>query len=116
MAREKVRKFSNLSDPALNLVADCFQALSDPTRLKILRAIKAERKSVQELVSLFTCTQPNISRHLFILTKAGLVKKEKKGPYVLYSIANPRILSLCDNVCAHIHNMLAGYTASSKKS
>jgi DNA-binding transcriptional ArsR family regulator len=109
MAREKDNDFSKFADPALELVADCFQALSDPTRLKILRALKQESKSVQELVELFTFTQPNISRHLSILTKAGLVKKAKQGSFVLYGIANPRIFELCDNVCSHVRAMLAVY-------
>jgi DNA-binding transcriptional ArsR family regulator len=109
MASKKTQNFSNLSDPALELVAGCFQALSDPTRLRVLQVLKAGEKSVQDLVELFTCTQPNISRHLFILTKAGMVTKEKRGAYVLYSIANPRIFDLCDNVCAHVHGMLDSY-------
>ncbi len=109
MAREKTNDFSELSDPALDLVAGCFQALSDPTRLKILRALKKDNKTVQDLVELFTCTQPNISRHLSILTKAGLVKKAKQGSFVVYSVANPRIFNLCDNVCSHVRSMLALY-------
>ena len=109
MAREKTNDFSELSDPALDLVAGCFQALSDPTRLKILRALKKNNKTVHDLVELFTCSQPNISRHLSILTKAGLVKKSKRGSFVLYSVANPRIFNLCDNVCSHVRSMLAVY-------
>ncbi len=105
--------FSNLPDSMLDLVADCFQALSDPTRLKILRALRPGEKSVQDLVNLFTFTQPNISRHLLILTKAGLVNKSRKGPYVLYSVANPRIFGLCEHVCAHVHGVIEGYSVRS---
>lgn len=110
MASKKIRDFSELPDPALELVAGCFQALSDPTRLKILRALKNENKTVQDLVQLFTFSQPNISRHLSILTKAGLVKKDKQGSYVYYSVANPLIFNLCDNVCAHVRATLAFYS------
>lgn len=106
MASEKNKNFAELSDPLLELVAGCFQALSDPTRLKILRALKNGPKSVQDLVELFTCTQPNISRHLYILSKAGMVKKTKKGMFVLYRIANPRIFNLCDGVCSHVRASL----------
>ncbi len=113
MARKKVNDFSEFSDPALELVAGCFQALSDPTRLKILRALKKDNKSVQDLVELFTCTQPNISRHLSILTKAGLVRKDKRGSYVYYSVANPGIFELCDNVCTHVRSMLSVYGTQS---
>lgn len=115
MAREKNNNFSELSDPLLDLVAGCFQALSDPTRLKILRALKKEHKTVQELCELFTCSQPNISRHLSILTKAGLVKKSKQGYFVFYGVANSRIFKLCDNVCAHVRTMLDSYSGADSR-
>jgi DNA-binding transcriptional ArsR family regulator len=111
MASVKIKDFSELPDPVLDLVAGCFQALSDPTRLKILRELKGGPKSVQDLVELFTWTQPNISRHLSILTKAGLVKKEKRGPYVLYSVANSRIFGLCEHVCSHVQSVLEEYSS-----
>ena len=93
----------------MDLVAGCFQALSDPTRLKILRALKYRRKTVQELVALFTWSQPNISRHLAILVQAGLVKKCKEGFFVYYSVANARIFTLCDTVCTHVKATIRGY-------
>ena len=113
MASAKFKDFSKLSDPALELVAGCFQALSDPTRLKILRALKTGETSVQDLVHLFTWTQPNISRHLLILTRAGLVKKTKRGPYVYYSVANERIFGLCEYVCNHVQTQLEELSAGS---
>ena len=113
MTYAKTREFSELADPALVLVAECFHALSDPTRLKILRALKSKEKSVQELVELFTWTQPNISRHLSVLTRAGLVRKEKRGPYVLYSVANSQIFGLCERVCSHVQGMLKEYSGKS---
>lgn len=107
--------FSRLPDSLIDLVAGCFRALGDPTRLRILRALKDGEKTVQELVSLFDWTQPNISRHLSILSRAGLVHKTKQGPYVYYSIADPRIFHLCDNVCTHVNKMLQGYQTIQKK-
>ena len=113
MARKKFTDFSELPDSLLVLVAGCFQALSDPTRLQILRELKVGEKSVQDLGRQFNCSQPNISRHLFILTTAGLVRKAKRGPYVFYSVANERIFGLCDNVCAHVRGELNRYRVDS---
>jgi DNA-binding transcriptional ArsR family regulator len=113
MASKKGRDFFRANDQQLDLVARSFQALSDPTRLKMLKAMKSGEKSVQDLVSLFTCSQPNISRHLSILTAAGLVTKVKKGPYVLYSVADPSIFELCDHVCSHVHSLLERYAGKS---
>jgi DNA-binding transcriptional ArsR family regulator len=115
MINKPTGDFSKLPDPMLDLVAGCFQALSDPTRLKILRALKSGSKSVQDLVAMFTFTQPNISRHLLVLTRAGLVHKSKRGPYVHYSVANPRIFGLCEHVCSHVHDVVKGYSGRSKK-
>jgi DNA-binding transcriptional ArsR family regulator len=90
----------------LALVASCFGALSDPTRLKILRALKDGDKTVHELVRLFEWTQPNISRHLSILAQAGLVKKTKEGMYVRYAASSPQIFLICENVCGHVRGTL----------
>jgi DNA-binding transcriptional ArsR family regulator len=113
MATTKAKDFSKTTDRQMELVAQCFQALSDPTRLKVLRALKGGEKSVQDLCELFTCSQPNISRHLSILTNAGLVSKVKSGSFVLYSVANPRIFELCDHVCSHVHGLIERYAAKS---
>ena len=61
-----------------------FQALSDPTRQKILK-LRSERKMcVSEICKNFEITQPSISHHLDILKKAGLVVYQKKGKEVYY--------------------------------
>lgn len=101
MKTKNASDFSKVSDPMLEFAAGCFQALSDPTRLKILRALGDGEKTVQDLVELFTWSQPNISRHLAILARSGMVRKSKKGPYVYYSVANPGVFGLCDMICNH---------------
>lgn len=111
MPIKKATDFSDLSDQRLELVAACFQALSDPTRLKILRALRTGERTVQELVDLFDYTQPNISRHLSILAQSALVKKTKRGAFVYYGIANPRVFYLCDGVCSHIKRTIEGFSS-----
>lgn len=108
----KATDFSGLSDRRLELVAACFSALSDPTRLKILRALKSGEQTVQDLVQLFDYTQPNISRHLSILAQSGLLKKSKRGAFVYYGIANPRIFHLCDSVCSHVSKTIEEFSTS----
>lgn len=109
MKKNNASVFSKVPDSLLGLVADCFQALSDPTRLKIVRALRNGPLTVHELVALFTWTQPNISRHLSILMKAGLVKKAKDGAFVHYALANERVFTLCDTVCTHVKLTIEGY-------
>jgi len=112
MTEPKASDFSEISEPMLDLVANCFRALSDPTRLNLLRVLKTGPKTVQELVSRFDWTQPNISRHLSILAAAGMVKKTKRGPYVVYRIANPRVFRLCDMICTHVRCTMRNYSAT----
>ncbi len=111
MTREKTSDFSEITAPMLDLVAGCFHALSDPTRLNLLRELKNGPKTVQELVARFDWTQPNISRHLSILAAAGLVKKSKTGAHVVYRIANPRVFRLCDMICTHVRSTIADYSS-----
>ena len=103
MKTKNASDFSKVSDSMLDFAAGCFQALSDPTRLKILQALKDSEKTVHDLVDLFSWTQPNISRHLAILANSGMVKKVKKGQFVYYSVANPRVFDLCDMICNHVN-------------
>jgi DNA-binding transcriptional ArsR family regulator len=110
MTKTKASDFCKISEPMLDRVADCFQALSDPTRLNLLRELRNGPKTVQELVARFDWTQPNISRHLSILAAAGLVKKSKRGAHVEYRITGPKVFRLCDMICTHVRSTIADYS------
>lgn len=62
-----------------------FQALSDPTRQKILRLLRKKEMCVTEICKHFKMTQPSISHHLDILKRSNLVKYRKKGKEVYYA-------------------------------
>ena len=63
-----------------------FQALSDGTRQQILHLLESEERSVGEIVSKFSLSQPTISRHLSTLRNADLVTRERRGQQVIYSL------------------------------
>ncbi len=68
------------------------RALGDPTRFRLLRAIAARDEiSCQELTELFPVTQATVSHHLKVLSEAGLVAVERRGPFHYYR-ARPRAL------------------------
>jgi DNA-binding transcriptional ArsR family regulator len=54
-------------------------ALAEPTRLRILDAVRGQECSVGELVDLLEMHQPGVSRHLALLRAAGLVDVRKDG-------------------------------------
>ena len=62
------------------------QALSDPTRRKILDMLKKKYLTAGEIADAFDMTKPSISHHLDILRRANLVVSEKQGQFITYSI------------------------------
>jgi DNA-binding transcriptional ArsR family regulator len=93
---------AKLSEEAIGLVALYFQALSDPTRLKVLNELRAGERNVGELARTCGCTLANVSKHLSLLTKQGMVDKHNVGTSVYYHIADKAIYELCDLVCGTI--------------
>lgn len=62
------------------------QALSDPTRRKILDMLKKNDLTAGEIADAFNISKPSISHHLDILKRANLVASEKEGQFITYSI------------------------------
>jgi ArsR family transcriptional regulator len=71
-------------------LADCFQAVSDPTRLRILALVARMELSVGELAQLLEQSQPRVSRHVRILADAGIVERRKEGSWVFLAIGDSR--------------------------
>lgn len=67
-----------------------FLALSDPTRLALLAALREGERPVGELVDALGCPQPKVSRHLKVLKDAGLVRDRRDGRNVYYALATRR--------------------------
>ena len=91
-----------LPPEALAEIAAYFQALSEPTRLEILNLLRQGERNVGELAQLCGFTAANISRHLAMLTKHGLVQRESRGTSAYYRIADTSVYELCDLVCGKI--------------
>jgi ArsR family transcriptional regulator len=71
--------------------AELFKALSDQTRLRILRLLaKGGELCVCDLVAALDITQSKASRHLIYLKHVGLVKDRKEGLWSYYSLVRPR--------------------------
>ncbi|MFZ6725943.1 ArsR/SmtB family transcription factor [Undibacterium sp. MH2W] len=100
---------------ALTQVAGYFAALSEPTRLQILSLLRDKERNVGELAELCGYTSANISRHLAILSKHGLVAKENRGTSVFYRIADESIYTLCDVVCGSLLKQLEDKARSQKE-
>lgn len=85
-------------------VSGYFALLSEPTRLKILHALCTSERSVGDIVGLLGATQANVSRHLNLMHRAGILARRKEGNLVFYNVCDEHALSLCRAVC---NNMMA---------
>ena len=64
-----------------------FRALSDPTRIRIIKLLEKRKMCVCELTKVLGASQPNVSHHLKILKDAGLVNDLKEGLWVNYELS-----------------------------
>ena len=89
-------------DSVFGAVAAYFSVMSEPTRLKILNAICKDEKSVSEIVQEVGATQTNVSRHLGLMYRSGVVERRKEANQVFYRIADPAMMEICRTVCLQI--------------
>jgi DNA-binding transcriptional ArsR family regulator len=75
--------------------AELCQTLADPTRLELLYLLRDEPKAVKDLVELLGQRQAKVSQHLALLRQRGMVRAERVGNVVYYSLADDRILDAC---------------------
>jgi ArsR family transcriptional regulator len=63
-----------------------FKALSDETRLRILKLLEGGELCVCDIVAAINTVQPKISFHLGVLKEAGLIKDRRQGKWIHYSL------------------------------
>ena len=90
------------SGRVFELAAELFGILSTPMRLRILSALCDQEKSVSELLAEIDTTQPNLSQHLNLLYRAGVLAKRKEGTQVIYRVQSEKAVMLCRTVCTQI--------------
>jgi DNA-binding transcriptional ArsR family regulator len=81
----------------LDLVVRRLQAVSDPTRIRLLRALEDNDATVQELTDRLPTTHQNVSKHLGVLYQSGIVSRRRAGNKVYYSIADYTACRLIDH-------------------
>lgn len=94
---------SNMSSlQVFERAAELFGLLSTPVRLRIVSALCMGEKNVSELRSLIDAAQPNISQHLTMLYRSGVVAKRRSGAQVFYRIADEFSGLVCRAVCSQV--------------
>lgn len=63
-----------------------FKALADPTRRAILKRLQGGALTAGELGSVFDMSAASLSHHFTVLKQADLVRTERRGQYIVYSL------------------------------
>lgn len=103
-------------------VVELLRAAGEPTRLRILALLRREELAVLELTRVLGQSQPRVSRHLKLLTDAGLVQRFPDGAWVFYRLTESgaarrlvddmlALISAGDQVVARDADRLAGVFA-----
>ena len=95
-----------LPEPLIELVAQRFRVLGEPMRIKLLDQLRESDATVAELQEALGASQQNVSKHLGILLSAGMVARTKDGNHSRYSISDPTVFELCDQVCGDVRRQL----------
>lgn len=88
----------DLSADAADRLAGVVKALADPTRLRIVDALRKSAPEALcqcELLPLFDMSQPGLAKHLKVLVKAGILGSERRGLWAYYFV-NPDALKELD--------------------
>lgn len=98
MVRQRMPKEEDLYD-----LAELFKVFGDSTRIKILCALAESELCVCDIAALFHMTQSAISHQLRVLKQAHLVKYQKDGKIVYYSLADEHVKQIFDQGLIHIN-------------
>jgi DNA-binding transcriptional ArsR family regulator len=92
-----------LTPEMADLVARRFALLGDATRVRLLAAIhQRDEASVSELAEAIGASHANVSKHLNLLLAERMVARRRDGARALYRVADPTLISLCEEVCAGV--------------
>ncbi len=87
-----------MSDKMLDVVARPFRALETPVTFAFFRSSRRGEYD-GELVRALDGNQPNVSKHLQILSAARLIGRRREGTSILYAISDQMVSKLCALVC-----------------
>ena len=79
---------------AIQNQSSIFKALAHPTRLAIVKKLSQEKKCVGDIMKELDLGQSNVSQHLSVLRKYGLVRPNKEGLWVKYSLTTNQVINL----------------------
>jgi len=89
------------------LHAAVFGALSNPTRHELMHLLCKGARTPSELAEALEVSRPNVSQHLALLQREGLISRSREGGRVLWSIVDPRLSQACELIDSILADQLA---------
>lgn len=91
------------SNEYLFQLTETFKLLGDPTRLKIILALKEEELCVCDLATLLGVSRSAVSHQLRLLRSLRLVKLRREGKIAYYSLEDTHVSELLEVALEHVH-------------
>jgi DNA-binding transcriptional ArsR family regulator len=82
--------------------AEMFAVLSTPIRLRIISELCQGEKNVGQLLDQIGVAQPNMSQHLNIMYRSGILGKRRQGAQMFYRIADETAVVVCRAMCTQV--------------
>lgn len=95
-------KSEMLDDEFLFCIADFYKALSDSTRIKIINALDKNDLCVCDISALLNMTKSAVSHQLQNLKEMRLIKSQRQGKEVVYSLADEHVRQVFEISISHI--------------
>ncbi len=110
------------TDELFERIAERLQALSDPTRLKILHAVEDRELRVSDILAIVGGSQANVSKHLSRMRACGVLASRRAGTSIFYRVVDPAAFTICRTVCdaleqraASEHRLLKSVARAARK-
>ena len=91
-------KYNKILSMNLEKKANILKALGQPTRLRIMEYLRDGERCVCEIFPAIGGQQSNVSRHLSVLKRAGLVLDRREGVSIFYRVKDPAIFKVLDRL------------------
>jgi ArsR family transcriptional regulator len=98
----EVARTSSLPDDEVLELARLFKVLGDPTRTRILRALRSGELCVCDVSHVLGMSISSVSHQLRVLREHNLVKARRDGKIVFYTLADPHVLDLHETALEHV--------------
>jgi DNA-binding transcriptional ArsR family regulator len=90
--------------------ASPFQALADPTRRAILKQLRRGSRTAGEIADEFHLSKPTLSHHFKVLEAAGLIRSERRGTFIVYTLQS----SVIEDLAAELLELSTGLRAGKR--